>query len=349
MFGQEQSSLFPSHLKSKTRVLVQKAFRWVPILLAPLLLWWVYKGIEWQKVNQILEQGVNYKILFFSLLFGTIGNVVRGLRWLQLMGPARSPQKTDKISVILATLGTYAVNMLLPRAGEVWRCSVIAKGQKRSFAFLLGTVVAERLADILVILIMTIALVLFKAPEIVGLWNTSSHSCQKQLPPLFTTPQGYTLAALFLLFLCGGIWFLLKRPSLKSKVKEFIRRAINGLQNIRHLSNKKQFVFYSVAIWGCYFFFFYIPFFAFSFTEMLPLEASIVAFSLSTIAIVIPVQGGIGPWHFAVISALYLYGVDKTSGGSFALIVHSIQSIWTVIIGLIAIFVLTIVNKKVAT
>lgn len=348
MFDQEQGTLSPSHPKSKTGALVQKALRWIPILLAPLLLWWVYKGIEWQKVNQILEQGVNYKILLFSLLFGTIGNVVRGLRWQQLMGPAHSPQKTDKISVILATLGTYAVNMLLPRAGEVWRCSAIAKGKKRSFAFLLGTVVAERLADILVILIMTIVLVLVKAPEIVGLWNTSSHSNEKQLPPLFITPRGYTFAALFLL-LCGGIWFLLKHPSLKSKVKEFIRKAIDGLQNIRHLSNKKLFGFYTVAIWGCYFLFFYIPFFAFSFTETLPLEASMVAFSLSTIAIVIPVQGGIGPWHFAVISALYLYGVDKTSGGSFALIVHSIQSIWTVIIGLIAIFVLTIVNRKVAT
>nr|WP_238320014.1 hypothetical protein [Porphyromonas macacae] len=94
-----------------------------------------------------------------------------------------------------------------------------------------------------------------------------------------------------------------------------------------------------------YFFYFYVTFFAFSFTGALGLGVGLIAFAMGSLAVIVPVQGGVGPWHFMVISALVAFGVAKDDAGAFALIVHTIQSLGTVIAGFIGIFLLPLTNK----
>jgi len=101
----------------------------------------------------------------------------------------------------------------------------------------------------------------------------------------------------------------------------------------------------TLMIWGGYFLYFYITFFAFDFTRDLGVRIALIAFAMSSIGVAVPVQGGIGVWHFMVISTLVAFGVNKTDAGAFALVVFTIQSVWVVLVGFFGIVALAIRNK----
>ena len=80
------------------------------------------------------------------------------------------------------------------------------------------------------------------------------------------------------------------------------------------------FIFYTVAIWICYFLQFYVSFFCFGFSADLSIMAALVMFVVGSIAVVVPTPNGAGPWHFAVITMMMLYGVGKEDAGIFGTI-----------------------------
>ena len=99
-------------------------------------------------------------------------------------------------------------------------------------------------------------------------------------------------------------------------------------------------------IWVCYFLYFYITFFAFDFTKDLGVRIALIAFAMSSIGVAVPVQGGIGVWHFMVISTLVAFGVDSNDAGAFAFLVFAIQTLWIVLVGLFGITALPVINKE---
>ena len=112
------------------------------------------------------------------------------------------------------------------------------------------------------------------------------------------------------------------------------------------MKEKWMFIFYTSLIWLGYFLYFYICFFAFPSTKNLGLNCALIVFGLSSIVMTIPVQGGIGTWHFAVIEGLVGFGLSRIDAGAFAFCVHTIQAIiFTGIFGLFGILALSIVNK----
>ena len=95
-----------------------------------------------------------------------------------------------------------------------------------------------------------------------------------------------------------------------------------------------MFVLYTLLIWLCYFYHFYITFYCFQFTEHLSFFAGMVMFVGGTFAVIVPTPNGAGPWHFAVITMMMLYGVNATDAGVFALIVHGIQTLLVIVLGI---------------
>ena len=106
------------------------------------------------------------------------------------------------------------------------------------------------------------------------------------------------------------------------------------------------FAFYTVGIWACYFLQFYVSFYCFDFSASLGWMPGLVMFVVGSIAVAVPTPNGAGPWHFAVITMMMMYGVGKEDAGIFALLVHGIQTFLLILLGVYGLVALPLVNKK---
>ena len=119
-----------------------------------------------------------------------------------------------------------------------------------------------------------------------------------------------------------------------------------GIRSVWVMKSKGLFLIQTLLIWTGYFFYFYITFYAFDFTRDLGMSVGLIAFTMSSIGLAVPVQGGIGPWHFMVISTLVCFGVNENDAAAFALVVHTVQTVWTGICGLAGVVALPLTNKN---
>lgn len=314
----------------------------LPLFLGCLLLWYLYQGQDFGEMMSVVKKGVRYDILLFSLLFGLGGNVFRGLRWGLLIDSLG--ERVKRKNVVLAVLGNYAINLVLPRVGEVWRCGVTAKYEKVAFTKLVGTMLVDRVMDTVVVgLAATITFSLNLS------FFSNYFSNHPEMVDGFYGMFSSVWMYLGLLLLITVIWVFFKRwghlPFVR-KVKEAILNIWEGIKSLWKIKYKVRFVFQTLMIWVCYFLYFYITFYAFDFTADLGIRIGLIAFIMSSIGVAVPVQGGIGVWHFMVISTLVSFGVSETDAGAFALVVYTIQTIWVVITGLFGVFALPVVNRN---
>ena len=133
---------------------------------------------------------------------------------------------------------------------------------------------------------------------------------------------------------------------LVKKIQSLLHNVWDGMKSIWLLKQKWLFLLQTICIWGGYFLYFYITFYAFDFTRDLGITVGLIAFTMSSIAVAIPVQGGIGPWHFMVIATLMCFGVEENDAAAFALVVHTVQTVWTGLTGLFSVIALPISNKN---
>lgn len=209
---------------------------------------------------------------------------------------------------------------------EVSRCGVLAKYDNVSFAKSLGTVVTERLVDTLTIFLITGITVLLQMPVFVTfLENTGT-----KIPSfayLLTSVWFYIVLFCFI-GVVVLLYYLRKTLFFYERVKGFVLNIWEGIMSLKGVRNIPLFIFYTLAIWACYFFHFYFTFYCFAFTAHLGILAALVMFVGGTFAVIVPTPNGAGPWHFAIMEMMMLYGVNVTDAGIFALIVHGIQTFW---------------------
>ena len=279
--------------------------------------------------------------MLFSLFFGVMSHVFRGWRWKQTLAPLGAyPKTSDCVDAIFVS---YAANLVLPRVGEVSRCGVLAKYDDVSFAKSLGTVVTERLIDTLTILLITGTTFLMQMPVFLRFFEETGTKVPS-LVHLVTSPWFYVV-----LFSIIGVlvllYFLLRMLSFFEKVKGVVLNVWEGVMSLKSVKNIPLFLLYTVLIWICYFYHFYITFYCFAFTEHLSFLAGLVMFVGGTFAVIVPTPNGAGPWHIAVITMMMLYGVNATDAGVFALIVHGIQTLLVIILGIYGWLHLSLVNR----
>jgi len=162
---------------------------------------------------------------------------------------------------------------------------------------------------------------------------------------LFTTPKFYII----LLCVIGVIvllYHLMKLLSFFEKVKGIALNVWEGILTLKHVKNMPLFILYTFLIWFSYFMEFYLTFYCFDFSSNLGVMAGLVLFAAGSVAVVVPTPNGAGPWHFAIISMMVLYGVDPTNAGIFALIKHGIQTLLLVLLGIYGLAALPFTNKK---
>jgi hypothetical protein len=254
-------------------------------------------------------------------------------------------KQVDRKNAIYAIWGNYAINMALPRIGEIWRCGVMSRYEKIPFAKLLGTLFVDRIMDTLVVALLTLCLCVFNIGFFRDFFSENPPVMISTLYMLASSVWTY-VGVTALLLICWFVFVKLKHLAAVKKIMEMIRNIWEGIKSIWKIEHKTRFFVQTLLIWCGYFLYFYITFFAFDFTKDLGVRIALIAFAMSSIGVAVPVQGGIGVWHFMVISTLVAFGTDISDAGAFALIVFAIQTVWVILTGLFGIVALSVMNNN---
>lgn len=324
--------------------LLKKALKLIlPVVLGGFILYWVYRDFDFAKAGDVILHDTNWWWMSFSLLFGVFAQIFRGLRWKQTLEPLGEFPRTS--SCVDAIFISYAASLVVPRIGEVSRCGILAKYDGVSFSKSLGTVVTERLVDTLTIFLITGITVLLQMPVFVTFLEQTGTKIPSFVHLL--TSVWFYIVLFCVIGVIVLLYYLMRTLSFFEKVKGVALNVCEGIMSLKNVKNIPLFIIYTLLIWICYFFHFYITFFCFSFTGHLGILAALVLFVGGTFAVIVPTPNGAGPWHFAVITMMMLYGVDDTDAGIFALIVHGIQTLLVIVLGIYGLIALSFRGKTV--
>jgi len=313
----------------------------LPLLLGLIIIWAMYRNTNLGELWEIV-QSANFGIIGASLIFGLLGNTLRGLRWeLFVNSLGYHPPRN---SIVYATLGNYAVNFVLPRAGDIWRCGVVSKYDKIPFAKTLETFLVDKMVDVMAGLLVIFVSVLLYIDFFVSYFHNNPQFAES-MSAFFSSVWIYVILGALLLVVVLLVTVFKKRPYMV-KVKKFFNTVKYDLKLIWKMREKWRIIIYTILVWLCFYLYFYICFYAFDFTKELGPLAGLILYAMTNIGVSVPVQGGIGPWHFMVISSLLILGVAENQALAFAGAVFTIQSVWQILYGLFGVIALPYVKRE---
>jgi glycosyltransferase 2 family protein len=318
------------------------------LLLGVFLLWLSFRQLDLEEVwADILK--ANYIWLFIALLFTIISHIFRALRWNLLINSMG--YQTKLTTTFYAVMVGYMANTAVPRMGEFMRCGMLARKRKIPFNALIGSVISERIFDMLILLILLFSVVIFQ-------WDLAGGFVTRLIGPLIqsvmnnfnfllivTITSVLSVAAIITL----GLMFKERIKSLPGygKTREIVLGLIAGAKTIKRVKQKGLFLLYTFMIWLFYALMIYFPFKMLPETDHLDFLAAITFLVIGSLGIVAPVPGGIGAYHFIGKATLVeLYGISGTIAGSFVAITHAGQTLLNVGVGAIGYFLLTFIKRK---
>ncbi len=300
-------------------------------------LYFAFRWTDFGKLYEILL-GANYwwALAMFPILL--LSHAIRAWRWRYLLAPVKKDLKFKNL--FSALIIGYMMNNILPRAGELVRPYAISKSENISRSAAFATVVVERIFDIISFMFL-IALIpavysgplteIFPWLEETGMWLTGVS------------------------FLSLGVFiFLMIRRDIVMRILQILTRRLSEkkaklVDHIVHSfldgflffkERKNYFVIFvtSILVWGLYIMMMYVAFNAFGLVENnnLDLAAALVVQAISSIGILIPTPGAIGPYHYFTIQTLTkLYGIEYTIAASYATVTHAVGFIGITLLGIV--------------
>lgn len=311
------------------------------LILGGAILYWMYRGFDLKQVEDVLLHKMSWTWLLLSFPFGISAQVFRGWRWKQSLEPLGEKARSS-ISIYSIFL-SYALSLVIPRAGEFARCGVLKKWDDVSFPKALGTVVTERAIDSLLVLLITALVFVMQIPVFLNFFEKTGTSMDSLLSQF--TATGYIVTAICGIAVLILAHYLLKRLAIYNKVKATLGGLWQGIISLKGVRNVPLYIALTLGIWLSYFFHYYLTFQCFEATSHLNLMCGLVTFIVGSIAVIVPTPNGAGPWHFAVKTMLILYGIQANDALFFVLIVHSVQTLLVVLLGIYAWIALAFTGK----
>ena len=301
-----------------------------PLVLGGAILYWMYRDFDFHTVGHIMLNDMNWTWMLLSFPFGILAQMMRGWRWKQTLEPMDAHPRTS--TVINSIFLSYAVSLVIPRIGEFTRCGVLKRWEDISFSKALGTVVTERAVDTLVVMLYSGIILLIEMSVFGSFFRKTGTTLDRVL-------NGFSLTGWLVTAVCGVaililLHFLLKNLSIYNKVKTTLSGIWEGILSLRGIRNLPLYLFFSIGIWVCYFLHYYLTFFCFDFTADLGIGCALVSFVVANFAVIVPTPNGAGPWHFAIKTMLILYGVADEQALFFVLIVHTVQTMLVIFLGI---------------
>ncbi|HMO37860.1 MAG TPA: lysylphosphatidylglycerol synthase transmembrane domain-containing protein [Saprospiraceae bacterium] len=284
---------------------------------------------------------VNYFWILMVFVVYALSNVSRAIRWNMLLRSLGYQPRF--INALLTTIVGYFANLGLPRMGEVVRAGLMARYEKIAIEKVMGTVVVDRIVDVLSILVVTTLAIWLDFNNIQAFANEHIRLGERfgggQLLYYAAAAAGLALVVLWL------FRQRLLRLAIVQKILHIARGFAEGIQTIRRLERPWLFVLHSINIWVMFFLMSYFCFLAFAPTASLPLLAALTVFVFGAWGVVIPSPGGMGTYHFMVQLALGFYGISGDDGFSFANIsFFAVQLGCNILWGILALLLLPGIN-----
>lgn len=322
---------------------VQKALKFIFFLAVGIIIfWWIYKDQDIEMIKSVLRNDVNYIWIWVSLVLGILSHISRAIRWQCMIEPLG--YKPGLRNTFLAVMVGYVMNMVIPRMGEISRCGVLARYENISFPRLVGTVVTERIIDVLMLLLFTLLTIVTQFGQILS-FVENNPSVKDKAWSMISSPflwGGITIFIILMLILRNKI----KYTAFYRKIEHTIIHLKEGLISFRYVEKKGTLIFHSFFIWSMYYLMLYSAFMAFDFTSGLSPFAGLTTFIMGSFGMVAPVQGGLGTWHFMTKEALSLYGISNDNGVIFAFVAHTTNTLLVLFLGLISLVALPLINRK---
>lgn len=314
----------------------------LPFVLAAVILWWMYRGFFWDEISAHLRSSRLWLWMLLSFPFGIMAQVFRAMRWRQVLRPlGQNPRLGTCINAIFMS---YASSLVVPRVGEVLRCGILKTYDGVNVGNSVGTVVTERVVDMALILLLSFLTMMTQIPVFLVFFQKTGVTMDGFLGSF--SPAGYAVTGVCGVLLLAFMFLLFRKLSVFSKTKSMLLDMKDGLFSVAHVQSPALFIFHSVMIWVCYYLHFYLTFYCFQETAALGPIAALVAFVVGTFAVLVPTPNGAGPWHFAVKTVLVLYGVGQALAAIFVLIVHTLQTLLVLALGLYALVSLGFMKKS---
>ncbi len=316
--------------------------------LGVVLLWLSFRKLDMKEVWHDIKVA-NYIWLIVALVFAIGSHIFRALRWNLLINSLN--YKTKVSTTFYAVMIGYMANTAVPRMGEFMRCGVLSKKEKIPFNALFGTVISERIFDLITLFIIMFLVIIF---QLKSLGSFLSQTFGPFFENLFSNINSLILFTVITIVSIGIIVIIIKvlkerikRLPFYQKIYGFVEGLLDGIKTIMKLRQKWRFVIYTFFIWLFYAFMVYFPVIMLPETSHLTFVDALTILAIGSLGIVAPVPGGIGAYHFIVKAVLVeIFGIGGNAAGSFAAITHAGQTILNVGVGSLSYFYLGILAKR---
>jgi uncharacterized protein (TIRG00374 family) len=307
------------------------------------LVWYFFDTLTPLQKDQIVEavSSANYWWVALAVIPAVLSHVSRAIRWKYTLDPLG--YKPDNMNSFLTVMIGYLVNLAIPRLGEVSRCGYMSKYDKIPFEKLVGTVIAERLADLVMLVVVISTVVLIQ-------YDLISDFVSTLLADSFGSITATSvLAGIFGLMIAGfvGLYLVYKiewKIAIFKKIQEVIKGIVSGIASILTMKNKGLFIAHTLFIWVMYFLMLYFNFFAIEETANIGFGEALTAFVLGGLAMALT-NGGVGAYPIAIQAALTIYGYSEAVGGALGWITWIVQTLMIIILGAGSMLYIPIYNK----
>ena len=295
-----------------------------------LVLYFAFRGQDLLKIWDEIRLA-NPLWVAVSLAAITFANILRALRW-QMLYFSIGYRRVGFLGTLTAIYVGYLANLALPKFGEIVRCKAIERQSNVPLFLSIGTVITERLFDVILLFISGVAMLIFQHLLVLEFLRENLYEgiiSKIQSREFFWL----VVAVLFIMALLIVVILKILRGRFKTKLIRIYYLLKKGLSSYQTLDRKLTFIGYSISIWLLYLTSIFAAFFCLDSTANLGLDAAFTALVFSGLAMAAPVQGGIGVFHWMMAKCLLLYGVAFSDGLAYATIIYAVQLLPTIIFG----------------
>lgn len=320
-------------MKSKIRKFLSLI---IPLLIGIIIIYYQFTTLNPEELEKIKTSFIkaDYFYIFLSLFIALFGFWSRAYRWkfaLQHLG-----YQTKFHNDLMTVCVSYLVNLTIPRSGEISRAALLKKYENVPFDKGFGTIVAERIVDMIIFL-------LFVAVGFISQFDKIyQYLIQKNVK--FETLIWFSIIGIVLFFIFVLVWIYAEWQIIL-KLKQKLSGLIEGMLSILKMKNKWNYIFHSFFIWFSYLAMFYVTIFALPETANISFDVVVMGFIFGTLAVGFT-NGGLGAYPLAIASILSLYGISEGIGTAFGYLIWVSQTLLTIFLGLLSYLLLPILNKK---
>ena len=307
----------------------------VPIAFGAFLIWYIYNKFTPLQLQELsgYVKNANYWIVGLSVGLNLLSHLARAHRWSFMLEPLG--YKPKLANNFMAVSVAYLMNIFIPKSGEVSRGIVLDKYEKIPFSAGFGTIISERIVDLILLVAFTVVALALKFDILYGY-------VLEKIPPSILNTIFIAIVGLGVLVF---LFLKFSRSKANSKIKTFILGLKEGVLSIVTMKKKGLFIVHTFFIWGLYLLSFYVA------TQALP-ETSDIGFSTIIIAFVVGsftfafTNSGFGTYPAAIAGVLVLFNIDFTVGTAFGWIIWSSGIASIIVIGVGSLLFLPVYNKN---